>query len=199
MRPGRDLGECSSKMARSNLLLLPITLFMVVICSFSKGKDMVLAPKSLHTSCTDVTHWEQLIDFIDKNRGLKATYILTLMFKCTLEQVELDEEYIGLYTNRKMIIDPIYGHILNNCCLSNAFRLKLGHNAKIFSVKMNRATGNDIAEHMIRTGMVIPASCVMAWCAQLLLIIHRLRKDLKWVEERRERRIVGKRMIHWLI
>jgi len=43
--------------------------------------------------------------------------------------------------------------------------------------------------------MVIPACGVKARCAQLLIITHRLWKVLKMVEERRERRMVGKRII----
>jgi len=67
------------------------------------------------------------------------------MFKCTLELDKLDEEYMGLYTNGQMINDHIYGQILYNCCLSNALKLKLGHNVKIFVVEMMRATGKEIA------------------------------------------------------
>jgi hypothetical protein len=78
-----------------------------------------------------VRHWEELIDFINKNGRPKEPYILTLRFKCTLEKDELDEEYKGLYTNRQMIMDPIYGQISYNCCLSNALKFKLGNNPKI--------------------------------------------------------------------
>jgi len=60
---------------------------------------------------------------------------------------------------------------------------------------MNRASGKVIAEYRIRQAKVIPASRVKARCVQLLIIIHRLWKVLTRVEERRERRIVGKRMI----
>ena len=61
---------------------------------------------------------------------------------------------------------------------------------------MKRATGKDIAEHVIGPVKVIPASHVNARCAQFLIIIHRLWKVQKRVvEERRERRMVGKRMI----
>jgi len=41
----------------------------------------------------------------------------------------------------------------------------------------------------------MPANRVKSGCAQLLIIIHRLWKVLQRVEERRERRIVGKRMM----
>jgi hypothetical protein len=40
----------------------------------------------------------------------------------------------------------------------------------------------------------MPASHIKARCAQLLIIIHRLWKVLTRVEERRERRMVGKGM-----
>jgi len=71
---------------------------MVVICWVSNGKDMVLAPKQLQALYTDVRHWEELIDFIDRNGGPKEPYIMTSMFQCTLEQAKLEEEYMGLYT-----------------------------------------------------------------------------------------------------
>jgi len=49
-RPATHLGMCASKMARSNLLELPNTMFMVVIRWVLNGKDMVLAPKQLQAS-----------------------------------------------------------------------------------------------------------------------------------------------------
>jgi len=168
---------------------------MVVIRWVSNGKDMVLAPKQLQAFYTDVRHWEELIDFIDKNGGLKKPYIMTSMFKCTLEQAELEEEYMGLCKNGQLIMDPIYGPISYNSCLSNAFKLKLGQDAKILLVEITRATEKEIAEHLFKLVKVIPASRVKARCAQLLLITHRLWKVLKRMEERRERRMVGKKMI----
>jgi len=120
------------------------------------GKDFVIAPKQLQASYTDVRHWEELLDFINKNGGLKEPYSLRSMFKCTLEQDELEEGYMGIYKHGQMIDDPIYGLISYNCCLSNAFKLKLGHNVKIFVVEMKRATGKEIAEHVNRPTKVIP-------------------------------------------
>jgi len=52
-----------------------------------------------------------------------------------------------------------------------------------------------VAEHVIRPAKVIPPSHVKARYAQLLIIKHRHSKVLKKVEERRERKMVGKRMI----
>jgi len=112
-----------------------------------------------------------------------------------LDQAKLDEEYMGWYTNEQMITDPGCGQILYNCCLSNSFKLKHAHDLKIFLVEMKRATAKDIAEHITRPAKVIPPSRVKARCAQLLIIIHRHWKVLKSVEERREMRMVGKRMI----
>ena len=94
-----------------------------------------------------------------------------------------------------MIIDPIYGQISYNCCLSNNLKLKLGHNPKIFLVEMKSATAHEIVEHAIRPAKVIAASRVKDRCAQLQIIIHRLWQVLKKVEERRERRMVGKRIM----
>jgi hypothetical protein len=64
---------------------------------------------------------------------------------------------------------------------------------------MNSATGKEIAEHVIRSAKVIPACCVKARCAQQLIILHRLWKVLSRGNERRERRMEGKRMILVLI
>jgi len=142
-----------------------------------------------------VRHWEELINFINRNRGPKEPYILTSRFKFTLEEDKLDEEYLELYTNGQMTMDPICGQISYNCCLSNVFKLKLGHYAKIFWFKMKRATGKEIANHVIRPAKAIAAGHVKARCVQLLIIIHRLWNVLKRVGERRESRMVGKRMI----
>ena len=157
---------------------------------------MVLAPKQLQASYTDVRHSELPLDFIDKNGGQKEPYILTSMFKCTLEQHQLEEEYMESYTHGQMINNPIYGQILYNCCLSNAFKSKLGHNVKLFVVEMMRATGKENAEHGIGPANIIPGSHVEARRVQLVIIMHRLWKGLTCVEERRERRMVVKSMIH---
>jgi len=100
-------------------------------------------------------HWEELVDFIDKNSGPKEPYILRSKFKCTLEQDELEEKYMRIYKHGQIISDSIYGLISYNSCLSNAFKLKLGHNEKIFVVEMMRATGKETAEHVIRPTKVI--------------------------------------------
>ena len=82
-------------MGRSNLPELRNTKFTVMIHGVSNGKDMVLAPKQLQASYTDVRHWGELVGFIDKNSGSKEPYILTSMFKCTLAQEKLEEQYMG--------------------------------------------------------------------------------------------------------
>ena len=105
---------------------------------------------------------------------------------------------MGLYTTWQIINYPIYHSISYNCCLSNAYKLKLGYNVNIVLVEMKRVTGKEIAKHIIRPTKVIPASRVKATCDQLLSIINRLWKVLKRVKERekrRERRLVGKRII----
>jgi len=193
--PATNLRERTRKKVRSNLLELPNTTFMVLICRVSNGNNIILSPNQLQAMYTDVRHWEELINFINKNRCPTEPYILTSKFKCTLEEAELDKEYMGFYTNEQMIMDPTYGQISYNCCRSNESKLKLGHDPKIFLVEMNRSPGKDIGEHISRPAKVIPASHVQARCAQLLIIIQRQWKVLKRVEERRQRRMVGKRMI----
>jgi len=198
-RQATELGERASNKARNNLPLLLYTTFMVVICRVSNGNDIFLSPNQLQAAYTDVRHWDELIEFINNNGRPTEPYIPTSKFKCMLEQAELDEAYMGLYTNEQMITDSMYGQISYNCCLSNLFKLTLRHDPNIFLVEMKRATGTEIAEHIIRPAKVIPASRVKARCAQLLIIIHRHWKVLKRVEERRERRMVGMRIIFVLM
>jgi hypothetical protein len=111
-------------------------------------------------SYTDVRHWEELIDFTENYCGPKEPYCLTALYKCSLTQEELDEEYMGLYAPGQMMNDPLYGQISYNSSLSNAFKLKLGHDVQQFLIEMKAATGKEIAEHVMRPAKVIPASLV---------------------------------------
>jgi len=54
--------------------------------------------------------------------------------------------------------DPLYGQISFTISLSNAFKLKLGHDVKLFLAEMKTATGKDIAEHIMWPAMVIPTN-----------------------------------------
>jgi len=54
-------------MARRKLPELPDKTLMVVIRGVLNGEDIVLAPKLLQASCTDERHWEEQIDFFNKN------------------------------------------------------------------------------------------------------------------------------------
>jgi hypothetical protein len=132
MRPWTDLAECPGKKARSTLPELPNTMFTAMITWVSNGKDIFLAQKQLQASYTGVRHWVVLVDFIEKNGDPKEPYVLKSMFKCTFEQDELEQRNMGIYKHGQMINDRIYGQISYSCCLSNAFKLKLGHNVKIF-------------------------------------------------------------------
>jgi len=73
---------------------------------------------------------------------------------------------MGLYTPGQTMNDRLSGQISYNSSLSNAFKLKLGHDVKLFLVEMKAATGKDIAEHVIRPVKVIPASLVPVSYAQ---------------------------------
>jgi len=64
---------------------------------------------------------------------------------------------MGLYTPGQMN-DPGYGQSSYHSSLSNAFKLKLGLDVKLFLVEMKVATGKDIAEHVMRPAKVIPGS-----------------------------------------
>jgi hypothetical protein len=77
--PATDLGKRASKHPRSNLPEFPNTTFKVVIRRVLNGKDMVLTPKQLQASYTDVRHWEERIDFIDKNGCPKEPYNMASM------------------------------------------------------------------------------------------------------------------------
>jgi hypothetical protein len=55
-RPATDLGERADTQARRNLPELPTTIVMVMIHWVLNGKDIVLAPKPLQASYTDVRH-----------------------------------------------------------------------------------------------------------------------------------------------
>jgi len=54
--------------------------------------------------------------------------------------------------------DPLYGQNPCNSSLSNAFKLKLGHDVTVFLVVMKAATGKEIAQHVMRLAKVIPTS-----------------------------------------
>ena len=155
-----DLGERAGKKARGNVPELPNSTFMVVIRRVPNGNNDPTSSMQFQASYTDVRHWEELIDFIEKNCGPKEPYCLTALYKRNLTQEELDEEYMGLYKPRQMMNDPVYGQISYNSSLSNTFKLKLGHTVKLFLVEMKAATGKEIAEHVMRPAKVIPASLV---------------------------------------
>jgi len=113
---------------------------------------------------TDVRHWQELIDFTEQHCGLEEPYCLTTIYKCNMTQQVFDRKYMGLYPPGQMMNDPLYGQISYDSSLSNAFKLKLGHNEKLVLVEMKTATGKDIAEHIMRPVKVIP----LAWL-QLVL------------------------------
>jgi hypothetical protein len=94
---------------------------------------------------------------LNKNCCPKEPDCLTALYKCNLTQEELDEKYMELYALGQMN-DPLYGQISYNNCLSNAFKLKLGHDVKQFVVEMKAAIGKDIAEHVMIPAKVIPPS-----------------------------------------
>jgi hypothetical protein len=128
-------------------------------------------------SYTDVSHWEELFDFYKKNFTPKKPNSLSLIYKCNLMQEELQEEYMGLYSPGRTMNDSLSGQISYNSSLSNAFKLKLGHDVKQFLVEMQAATGKDIAEHVIRLVKVIPTRLVLVSNALQLLSILRLRRE----------------------
>jgi len=168
---------------------------MVAIRRVPNGNNGQTSSNQLQALYTDVRHWEELIDFIEQNCSPKEPYCLTAIYKCNLKQEELDEEYMGLYTPGQMMNDRLSGQISYNSSLSNAFKLKLGDDVKLFLVEMKAATGKDIVEHVIRLVKVIPASIVTVSYAPLVIWIHRLGGESMKLKEWWIRRQVGKRLI----
>jgi hypothetical protein len=156
-RPAADVGERTNTEARCHQSPR-VAKYNVHGCDLPgvECQGYYSIPRPTPAKYTDVRHRQELIDLIDKNELKKEPYTLTSRFKCTLENEELNEEYMGLYTNGEMITDLIYGQISYHCGLSNIFKLKLAHDLKIFWVEMKRATGKAIAEHLIRPAKVIP-------------------------------------------
>jgi len=99
-----------------------------------------------------------LIHFLKNNCGPKEPYCLTAIYNCTLQQKQVGEKYMGLYTPRQMMNDPVHGHISYNSSLSYPFKLKLVHNLKQSLVQMKAAKGKDKVEHVIRPAKVIPTT-----------------------------------------
>jgi hypothetical protein len=155
-----DWGERAGKNVKGNVSELPSTTFMVVIHRVPNGNNDPTSSMQFQASYTDVRNWEELIDFIEKNCGPKEPYRLTAVYKCNLTQEELDKEYMGLYAPGQMMNDPPNGQISYNISLSNAFKLKLGHDVQLFLIEMMAATGKEIAEHVMRPAKVIPTSLV---------------------------------------
>jgi hypothetical protein len=133
---------------------------MVVIRRVLNGNNDPTSSMQFHPSYTDGRHWEELIDFIKRKFSPKEPYCLTALYNCHLRQEELDKEYMGLYAPGQMMNDPLYDQISYKSSLSNAFKLKLGHNVNLFLIEMKSATGKDIAEHVMRPARLIPASLV---------------------------------------
>ena len=149
MRPAMDLGESAGKIARVNIPELPNTTFMVVIRRVSNDTNDQTSSIQRQASYTDVRRWEELIDFIEKNCCPKEPYFLTAIYICNLTQEEMDAEDMGLYALGQMMNVPLYGQISYNSSLSNAFKLKLGYNVKLFLVDIEAGTGKKIAEHVM--------------------------------------------------
>jgi hypothetical protein len=76
-----------------------------------------------------------------------------------------------------MMNDCLYVQISYCSSHSNTFELKLGHNLKLFLVKIKAATGKDIAAYVMRPAKVIPPSLVPVSYAPQLITILGLQTD----------------------
>ena len=91
-----DLGEHAGKKVRRNLPELPNTTFMLVIRQVQNGNNDETSSMQLQASYTDVRHWEELIDFIEQNCGLKEPYCLTAIYKCRVEAGRIGRRVYGI-------------------------------------------------------------------------------------------------------
>jgi len=156
----KDLWEHTGKTARGNIPELPHTSSMVVILRVPNGDNDPTSCVQFQAWYTDVSHWEKLIDFNEINCNPKEPYCLTALYKWNFTKGELEEEYMWIYAPGQMMNDPLYGQISYTSSLSNAFKLKLGHNVHLLLVEMKADTRKDIGEHIIRPVKVIPTSLV---------------------------------------
>jgi len=96
-----------------------------------------------------------------------------------------------LSTHGHMIDDPIHGQIPYNYSLSNAFKLILEHNFRIFLVEMRIATAEESAEHIIKLANVIPTVRVKTRYTRLPIIIHRLCNSLRRLDDCWQKRMMS--------
>jgi len=67
-----------------------------MICQVLNGDDDNASGKQLKATYRDLLHFEELIESMETNCGLKEHYCLTALYKYTSKQVQLDEQYMGL-------------------------------------------------------------------------------------------------------
>jgi len=60
----------------------------------TKYRSMIRGQNRLKELGDGPLHWEELIDFIEKNCGLIKPSCPTALYKCNLTQDELEEEYM---------------------------------------------------------------------------------------------------------
>jgi len=89
-----QISEHEANIVKGNLSELQQTTFMVVIPQVPNSNNNRTSSMQLQASYTDVTHWEELIDFIKKQFGPKEPYCLAVIYKCIMIQEALDKEYI---------------------------------------------------------------------------------------------------------
>jgi hypothetical protein len=82
------------KSAPGNILEVPNPTVIIEICCVPNDNNDQTLGTQLEASNRNVTQWEEPIDFIENHCGLKAPYCLTVIYRCNLMQVELDEEYM---------------------------------------------------------------------------------------------------------
>jgi hypothetical protein len=90
MRPATDLGERSGKNARPNVPELPNTTFIVVIHRMLNGNNDPTSSMQFQDSYTDVRHWKELFDFIEKKLWPERT----ILCNCGIP-MQLDSERGG--------------------------------------------------------------------------------------------------------
>jgi len=132
-----------------------------------------MATKPLLESCTNIRYWEEWINCIKIHQDPQEPNSSRGTFKSTNKLEHTDSKYMRLYIHRHLMNKLIYGQTEYNCFLSNAFKWNLGYNLKLFLAEMWFVTGKENVQHVIRPGIVIPASHFKARYIRPSIIICR--------------------------
>lgn len=72
----------------------------------SNRNNVMISATPLQAMYAAVRYWEEVIEFINNNRSRKRTFIMTTMFRFTVEQDKENKEYMLLNIHGQMMTDP---------------------------------------------------------------------------------------------